>query len=121
MFRILAFLVAIGCVNLLFANNVVGFSNIKVETLPKHISDTIPSHVHDTLTEVVVDTVLRITNLQPYITLAADSILLYQPEINKQGKYFWYLRRKQPGCHYTLKFAENGQQHTIQPPPRFVL
>jgi hypothetical protein len=56
-------------------------------TLPKN-KDTIPS---------IEDTVLRINNLDPYITLAADSVLLYQPELNKQGKYFWFLRNAPVG------------------------
>lgn len=38
------------------------------------------------------DTVLRIRNLNPYITLHVDSTLEYELEINKdQSKYYWYL------------------------------
>src|SRR5689334_11647060 len=41
-----------------------------------------------------VDTPLRITNLEPFITLHVDSTLNYDLEINKPDtvKYFWYLR-----------------------------
>src|SRR5688500_18983219 len=46
----------------------------------------------------VQDTVLRIVNLDPFITLHADSNLNFKPEINKgAGKYFWYLRNAPVG------------------------
>ena len=51
--------------------------------------DTIPAYN---------DTLLRIINLNPFITLAVDSSLNYKPEVNKSsGKYFWYLRNSPVG------------------------
>lgn len=48
--------------------------------------DTIPQPSHP-------DTVLRITDLNPYITLHVDSTLSYQLQINKNpANYFWFLR-----------------------------
>src|SRR6476661_7192245 len=48
--------------------------------------DTIPQQSHP-------DTVLRITDLNPYITLHVDSTLNYQLQINKNpANYFWFLR-----------------------------
>jgi len=44
------------------------------------------------------DTVLRIRNLNPYITLHVDSTLLYNLEINKNpSHYFWYLKNSPLG------------------------
>lgn len=44
------------------------------------------------------DTVLRIRNLNPYITLHVDSTLSYNLEINKNpSHYFWYLKNSPLG------------------------
>ena len=44
------------------------------------------------------DTVLRIRNLNPYITLHVDSTLSYNLEINKNpSHYFWFLKNSPPG------------------------
>ena len=54
--------------------------------------DTIPSIHKDTL-KLIEDTSLRITNLNPYITLHVDSTLSYKLDINKEEfGYYWYLR-----------------------------
>lgn len=43
-------------------------------------------------------TVLRIKNLDPYITLHVDSMLSYKLEINKdQEKYYWFLKNSPVG------------------------
>jgi hypothetical protein len=45
-----------------------------------------------------VATVLRIKNLDPYITLHVDSTLSYKLEINKnQEKYYWFLKNSPVG------------------------
>lgn len=61
------------------------------------------------------DTVLRIRNLNPYITLHVDSSLAYKLEINKdQSKYYWFLKNAPVGIRIernsgTLLFrAEKG-------------
>lgn len=47
---------------------------------------------------VPVDTSLRIINLNPYFTIAVDSMLSYQLEINKDEKrYYWYLKNSPVG------------------------
>jgi hypothetical protein len=62
-----------------------------------YAQDTIPRRL-DSAHLVIPDTViaeppLRITNLNPYFTVHADSILNYDFEINKdQSKYYWYLK-----------------------------
>lgn len=61
----------------------------RIDTLPVKRDTTVP--VRDSV-PVIRDTVLRINQLSPYITLAVDSVLHYQPFLNKSGKYFWYLR-----------------------------
>ena len=39
------------------------------------------------------DSVLRIRNLNPYITLHVDSTLQYKLDINKdQSQYYWFLK-----------------------------
>jgi hypothetical protein len=44
------------------------------------------------------DTVLRITDLNPYITLHVDSTLSYQLQINKNpANYFWFLKNAPVG------------------------
>ncbi|MBX2921153.1 MAG: hypothetical protein KF746_03095 [Chitinophagaceae bacterium] len=61
------------------------------------------------------DSVLRIRNLNPYITLHVDSTLEYKLEINRdQSKYYWFLRNSPVGLRIdrtngTLLFkAEKG-------------
>ena len=58
-----------------------------------------PFHVPMSLDTVKKeDTVLRIRNLNPYITLHVDSTLLYNLEINKTPfHYFWYLKNSPLG------------------------
>jgi hypothetical protein len=68
----------------------------KYDTLPILKRDTLPINNNDSSINIE-DNVLRINNLVPFITLAADSVLLYQPELNRQGKYFWYLRNAPVG------------------------
>ncbi|HYE55646.1 MAG TPA: hypothetical protein VD996_12410 [Chitinophagaceae bacterium] len=55
-------------------------------------TDTLPP-----VTQPYVDTTLRITNLNPYITLHVDSTLNYKLEINRTGRFFWYLRNSPVG------------------------
>ncbi|MBN8785725.1 MAG: hypothetical protein J0I84_01400, partial [Terrimonas sp.] len=51
-----------------------------------------------------VDTVLRIRNLNPYITLSTDSTLDYELMINKDvSKYYWFLRNSPPGVQINRK------------------
>jgi hypothetical protein len=73
---------------------------IRVDTLKKP-TDTIPVP-HDS-----VETILRIKNLNPYVTLPVDSTLNYKLEINKdQSKYYWYLRNSPVGLRIN---KDNGQ------------
>lgn len=73
---------------------------IRVDTLKKP-TDTIPVP-HDS-----VETVLRIKNLNPYVTLPVDSTLNYRLEINKdQSKFYWYLRNSPVGLRIN---KDNGQ------------
>jgi hypothetical protein len=47
---------------------------------------------------VIEDSVLRITNLNPYITLHVDSTLSYKLDINKDPhEYYWFLRNAPVG------------------------
>jgi hypothetical protein len=58
-------------------------------------SQVIPDSV---VTVIPVDTSLRITNLNPYFTIAVDSMLSYQLAINKdETKYYWYLKNSPVG------------------------
>lgn len=67
------------------------------DTIPK--ADSIPQK--DTTVQVVpliVDSVLRITNLDPYISLHVDSTLNYKLDINKDpDNYYWFLRNAPVG------------------------
>jgi hypothetical protein len=95
MVKLLAFLMVCSFCNALYAKNSDHKLINKAAFAIIASSDTIPIVVHDTIPEIVaipVDTVLQMSNLSPYITLAADSVLHYQPVINKKGNYFWYLR-----------------------------
>ena len=50
------------------------------------------------VTVTPVDSSLRITNLNPYFTIAVDSMLSYQLAINKdETKYYWYLKNSPVG------------------------
>ncbi|MEO6000949.1 MAG: hypothetical protein ABIN89_29150 [Chitinophagaceae bacterium] len=75
----------------------------KLDTLPGKDSifkaDTLSS---DSLLQpvkpVIMDSVLRITNLNPYITLHVDSTLSYKLDINKEPHdYYWFLRNAPVG------------------------
>lgn len=51
-----------------------------------------------TIKVVNVDSVLRIRNINPYITLHVDSTLRYDFEINKEpSQYYWYLKNSPVG------------------------
>jgi len=54
------------------------------------------------------DSVLRITNLNPYMTLHVDSTLSYNLEINRPDsiKYFWFIRNSPIGLKLN---KDNGQ------------
>ena len=74
------------------------------DTLPRPVTDTIP--VHDTIPVDSVatpvpkneDSLLRITNLNPFITLLVDSTLNYKLDINKEPtNYYWFLRNAPVG------------------------
>jgi hypothetical protein len=52
----------------------------------------------DTIVAPPADTALRITNLNPYITLHVDSTLSYRLSINKdESQYYWYLKNSPVG------------------------
>ncbi|HVK46312.1 MAG TPA: hypothetical protein VM488_00680, partial [Pseudobacter sp.] len=54
-----------------------------------------------------VETILRIKNLNPYVTLPVDSTLNYKLEINKDpSKYYWFLRNSPVGLRIN---KDNGQ------------
>ncbi len=60
-------------------------------------TDTIPTLPRE-LPHEEPDTSLRITNLNPYITLHVDSMLSYPLAINKEAsKYYWYLKNSPVG------------------------
>ena len=65
------------------------------------------------------DSVLRITNLNPYMTLHVDSTLNYNLEINRPDsvKYFWYLRNSPIG----LKLNKDDGQLTFKADKSFFL
>jgi len=67
------------------------------DTIPK--TDTI---LKDSLLvpvkPVITDSILRITNLNPYVTLHVDSTLSYKLDINKELRnYYWFLRNAPVG------------------------
>lgn len=66
-------------------------SKTKVDTVKTRIDSTFKT-IHQE------DTVLRIRNLNPYITLSTDSALNYELLINKDmSKYYWFLKNSPPG------------------------
>jgi len=69
--------------------------------------------------EILEDSVLRITNLNPYITLHVDSTLSYNFDINRPDsiKYFWYLRNSPIG----LKLQKDDGQLTFKADKSFFL
>lgn len=63
-------------------------------------ADTIPraDSALVSLPPVSADSILRITNLNPYITLHVDSTLSYRLDINKdKSDYYWFLRNAPVG------------------------
>jgi hypothetical protein len=67
------------------------------------VIDKVP--VTDSTIRYAADSVLRIKNLEPYITLHVDSTLYYQLEINKQPEgYYWFLKNSPVG----LKINKNN-------------
>lgn len=80
-------------------------------------SDTAKS---DTLFRTIPqeDSVLRIRNLNPYITLHVDSTLQYKLDINKdQSKYYWFLKNSPVG----LKVERNTGLLTFKAEKAFFL
>ena len=80
-------------------------------------SDTAKS---DTLFRTIPqeDSVLRIRNLNPYITLHVDSTLQYKLDINKdQSKYYWFLKNSPVG----LKVERNSGLLTFKAEKAFFL
>ncbi|HRP30660.1 MAG TPA: hypothetical protein PKV73_02170 [Agriterribacter sp.] len=64
------------------------------------------------------DTVLRIRNLNPYITLHVDSTLQYKLDINRdQSKYYWFLKNSPVG----LKIDRNSGLLTFKAEKAFFL
>ncbi len=76
--------------------SIPGFCQTPVTRLPS-VLDSLRKTVLDSLRESE-DTVLRIRNLNPYITLHVDSTMNYNLETNKNPThYFWYLRNSPLG------------------------
>ncbi|HTN07466.1 hypothetical protein [Agriterribacter sp.] len=64
------------------------------------------------------DSILRIRNLNPYITLHVDSTLEYKLDINKdQSKYYWFLKNSPVG----LKIERNSGLLTFKAEKAFFL
>ncbi len=73
-----------------------GYSQVPDTHLPS-VVDSIRRTVLDSLRQTE-DTVLRIRNLNPYVTLHVDSTMNYNLEINKNPThYFWYLKNSPLG------------------------
>lgn len=94
----------------------------KKDTLPIDVRrDTIPAQVQPDSVPVAVqpeDTVLRITNLNPYITLHVDSTLYYKLDINKDpSSYYWFLRNAPVG----LKIDKDNGMLTFKADKSFFL
>ena len=74
-------------------------------------------HYPDTLPIVVPDS-LRITNINPYITLHVDSVLNYKFEINKDPeRYYWYLKNSPVG----LRINKDNGTLTFRPEKSYFL
>lgn len=90
--RIFVLIILLVMGNSVLAYNRYANINTVMDTLRKAKKDSFSLVLNDSLPVLKTDTLLRISNIPPFITLAADSILKFQPIINKTGKYFWYLR-----------------------------
>lgn len=101
-----AFIITIVLPSFLFAQT---DTLLRRDTLPVDVrKDTLSARVKpDTLPTVPPeDTVLRITNLDPFITLHVDSTLSYKLDINKDpANYYWFLRNAPVGLKIN---KENG-------------
>ncbi len=68
------------------------------DTIPKTDSLRTTDSMAAVLPPYIEDSVLRITNLDPYITLHVDSSLRYKLDINMdQRDYYWFLRNAPVG------------------------
>jgi hypothetical protein len=68
--------------------------------------------------KTLADTVLRIRNLNPYITLHVDSLLYYKLEINKApDRYYWFLKNSPVG----LKINKDNGLLTFQAEKKYFL
>lgn len=77
--------------------SISGFSQTPDARLPVGIMDSLRKTVLDSL-RLAEDTILRIRNLNPYLTLHVDSTMTYGLEINKNpSHYFWYLKNSPLG------------------------
>jgi hypothetical protein len=84
-----------------------------------HSHAQLMAQIADTsLPKAVTDTVLRIRNLNPYITLHVDSLLYYQLDINKaQDRYYWFLKNSPVG----LKINKDNGLLTFQAEKKYFL
>ncbi len=112
--RIFVLIILLVMGNSVLAYNRYANINTVIDTLRKAKKDSFSLVLNDSLPVLKTDTLLRISNIPPFITLAADSILKFQPIINKTGKYFWYLRNAPIGLQInnedgriTFKAAKN--------------
>jgi hypothetical protein len=94
------------------------------DTLPRPVTDTIP--VRDTIAVDSIaapvpkneDSLLRITNLNPFITLHVDSTLNYKLDINKDpANHYWFLRNAPVG----LKINKDNGMLTFKAEKSFFL
>jgi len=97
---IILFVLLIYCVHAFAQHDTIP----KPDTLPKY--DTIQKDsLLMPLKPIVEDSMLRITNLNPYITLHVDSTLSVKLDINKEPQnYYWFLRNAPVG----LKINKEG-------------
>ncbi len=80
------------------------YSVSQAQIIPDTLITTDTMILHpDTLPDIVPDS-LRITNINPYITLHVDSILKYKLEINKDPeRYYWFLKNSPVGLQINNK------------------
>ena len=110
---ILIFVLHIYCVQALAQHDTIP----RTDTIPK--TDNILSDSLVTpLKPVIIDSILRITNLNPYVTLHVDSTLSYNLDINKESKnYYWFLRNAPVG----LKISKDDGILTFKADKSFFL
>jgi hypothetical protein len=92
------------------------YQHVSAQETSDSVSSNQPEPAHVIAEKPFLDTTLRITNLQPFVTLHIDSLFRYNFDINKDNhQYFWYLNSPFQG----MNINEASGELNLKPPKNY--